>query len=273
MSGALDTVRRAHEEKFFKRAQEDEVRAYVARLRREGRYEAAMREASERSAARGGGAGTSTLRRGGSALPQIMAHDLRLSASAEVVKEQRVIDREFMNRHRLVNNLRMTDGFLLGGRVSLGKNKWVAGTVESGVEGATIFSVHKAGELMSTAPPRTLNGVESRAARHMVDTSFVELAGKKIKLMPDPTPGRAMAWGGTLAVWGTLGLTLTACKALGIHNIDDVTIVMKRQLTPLGDSIKSSMLPLKTQFAMDPAHDAPKFKDSDFASGIRRVFA
>ena len=47
MSGnALDGVRRAHEEKFFKTEQEHEVRRYVAKLKAEGRYDAAMTAAS-----------------------------------------------------------------------------------------------------------------------------------------------------------------------------------------------------------------------------------
>ena len=49
MSGnALDGVRRAHEEKFFKTEQEHEVRRYVAKLKAEGRYDAAMTAANAR---------------------------------------------------------------------------------------------------------------------------------------------------------------------------------------------------------------------------------
>lgn len=265
MSGsALDAVRRVHEEKFFKTEQEAEVRRYIARLKAEGRYESAMEAARRRAP---------TTSVGASALPQIMAHSLRLAGPDEVKVDRRVIDREFMNRHT-VRPAKYTDGFLLGGRVSLGKNKWVAGTTQSGVENATIFSVHKASTLMSEGPKRA-NTFESRAAKHMVDTSFVEVAGKRIKLMPDPTPGRAMAWGGTLAVWGTLGLTLTACKTLGIHSLSDVTTVMKRRLQPYGDTIRDYMTPFKKLFALDSIHDpnSPQFKDSEFAHGIRRVFA
>jgi hypothetical protein len=72
MSSALDTVRRAHEEKFFKRAQEDQVRAYVAKLKAEGRYENAMRAVT---------ANLNGSAEKASTLPQIMAHSLRLSAS------------------------------------------------------------------------------------------------------------------------------------------------------------------------------------------------
>ena len=129
------------------------------------------------------------------------------------------------------------------------------------MESATVFSVHKASTLMSEGPKRA-NTLESRAAKHMVDTSFVEVAGKRIKLMPDPTPGRAMAWGGTLAVWGTLGLTLTACKTLGIHSLSDVTTVMKRRLQPYGDAIRDYMTPFKKQFAGFDQSDSPQFKDS-----------
>ena len=265
MSAALDAVRRAHEEKFFKRAQEDEVRAYVAKLKAEGRYENAMRAV---------GAKLKASAETASALPQIMAHSLRLSASDAARVDKRVVDREFMNKHVLVKNLRYTDGFLMGSRVSLGKNKWAAGTVSTGVEGATIFSVHKAPELMSSAPLRNTNGVESRAARHMVDNRYIAFAGTKLKLMPDPTPARAMAWGGTLAVWGTLGLTFTACKSLGIHSMEDVSTVMKRRLTPYGEAIKERLTPLKSRLAVGVASDdSPHFRDSNFAHGIRRVFA
>ena len=265
MSAALDAVRRAHEENFFKAEQEADVRRYVARLKAEGRYERAMAEASARTATRVVGA---------SALPQIMAHSLRFGAPEEAEHVKRVIDRDFMRKHQLVTNMRYTDGFLLGGRVSLGKNKWTAGTTGSGVEGATIFSVHKATTLMSSQPKHAmLDGVESRAARHMVDTSFVEVAGKRIKLMPDPTPGRAMAWGGTLAIWGTAALALTACKVLGIRTMNDVSSVMKAQLEPYAESIRNTMSPLKSRLAMDPSQNSANFKDSEFAHGIRRVFA
>jgi len=260
---ALDGVRRVHEEKFFKAEQERAVEAYVKRLKAEGRYESAMKAASARVG----------VERASSALPQIMAHDLRLSAHREVKHETRIIDREFMNRHTLTKNLRYTDGFLMGGRVSLGKSKWTAGTTGSGVEGTTIFSVSKAPELMASQTKHVSNSLESRVAKHMVDTTFVEIAGKRLKLLPDPTPGRAMAWGGTLAIWGTLGLTLTACKALEIHNVGDVSMVMKRNLEPYADALKDRLSPLKAHFTVDPESNAPKFRDSDFAHGIRRVFA
>ena len=263
---ALDAVRRAHEEKFFKVEQEREIERYVARLKAEGRYESAMKAAREAASAPASA-------RASSALPQIMAHSLRLSAAGAVTHDKRVIDREFMNRHTLTTNLRFTDGFLMGGRVSLGKSKWTAGTTGSGVEGTTIFSVHKAPALMASQSKHVSNSLESRVAKHMVDTTFVEIAGKRVKLLPDPTPGRAMAWGGTLAVWGTLGLTLTACKALGIHNIGDVSTVMKSNLEPYAMALKDRLSPLKSQFALDASADSPKFRDSDFAHGIRRVFA
>ena len=76
MSGsALDAVRRVHEEKFFKTEQEAEVRRYIARLKAEGRYESAMEAARRRAP---------TTSVGASALPQIMAHSLRLAGPDEV---------------------------------------------------------------------------------------------------------------------------------------------------------------------------------------------
>ena len=123
---------------------------------------------------------------------------LRLSQPTVDTHMRRELDRSFLSRH-VVKGVCTGDPYLIssmtmGSRVSLGKSKWSAGTVASGVENTTIFSVHKAPELMAAAP-KHVNGVESRAARHMVDNSFVEIAGKKVKLMPDPGPGRAMEVG------------------------------------------------------------------------------
>jgi hypothetical protein len=52
-------------------------------------------------------------------------------------------------------------------------------------------SFYRYTEVVSEAP-KHLDGVEVRASKHAVDTSFVEIRGKKFKLMPDPTPGRAL---------------------------------------------------------------------------------
>ena len=73
----------------------------------------------------------------------------------------------------------------------------------------------------------------------MVDNSFVEVAGRKIKLMPDPTPGRAMAWGGTLAVWGDRRHRRRHVQGAGDRD-DGGSPAAREQLTPLGDRIKAS---------------------------------
>lgn len=212
-----------------------------------------------------------------SALPQVMAHELRLSAPVEEVLERRQLDRSFMTR-QIIKGVCTGDPYLinsvmLGSRVSMGKNKWSAGT-NTGIENTTIFSVHKAQDLMAETP-KHLNGIESRAAKHMVDNSFVEIGGKRIKLMPDPTPGRAMAWGGTLAIWGTAALAVGTCKVLGIKTMDDLKRVMNAQLSPLGDAIRDRMTPFKSYITEAPLDGSPKVntKDSRFAKGVKDIFA
>ena len=110
----------------------------------------------------------------------------------------------------------------------------------------------------------------------MVDTSFVEIGGTKVKLMPDPTPGRAMAWGGTLAVWGTAAIVIGTCKVMNIQSMEDLKRVMNHQLSPLGNSIKSSLDPLKAYFASVGGEGtsavAMNTKDSEFSKGVRSVF-
>lgn len=188
---------------------------------------------------------------------------------------RRQLDRSFMTRHVIkgvcTGDPHLVGSLTLGSSVSLGKNKWTAG----GGENMNIFSVGKATEVISQAP-KHLDGVESRAAKHMVDTSFIEIRGTKVKLMPDPTPGRAMAWGGTLAVWGTAAIVVGTCKVMNIQSMEDLKRVMNRQLTPLGESIKSTLVPLRTYFAtystVGDNGAAMNMKDSDFSKGVRNVF-
>lgn len=82
-----------------------------------------------------------------------------------------------------------------------------------------------------------LDGVELCAARYMVDNLFVEVAGKRVKLMLDLMLGCVMVWGGMLVVWGILGLILMVCKMFGIYFIGDVMMVMKRVFTSYANLI------------------------------------
>ena len=259
MSDAIDAMRKAQEERFFKLEQEKHLMAYIKKLKAEGRYDSIPAPVARDLSS--------------SALPQVMAHSLRLSQPTVDTHMRRELDRSFLSRH-VVKGVCTGDPYLIssmtmGSRVSLGKSKWSAGTVASGVENTTIFSVHKAPELMAAAP-KHVNGVESRAARHMVDNSFVEIAGKKVKLGIDPR-SNAPAWGGTLAIWGTAALTVGTCKILDIKNMDDLRVVMNRVLTPIGEEIKAAVIPVKAWLA--PAGNAGGLNtaDSNFARGIRHV--
>lgn len=263
MSDPLDTIRKAQEDRFFKVEQEKHLQAYVKKLKASGRYDQIPAAAPRSFSA--------------SALPQVLAHQLRLSAPAEEVLERRQLDRSFMTR-QIIKGVCTGDPYLinsvtLGSRVSMGKNKWSAGT-NTGIENTTIFSVDKAAALMSETP-KHLNGVEHRAAKHMVDNTFVEIAGKRIKLLPDPTPGRALAWGGTMAIWGTAALAVGTCKVLGIQTMEDMRRVMKAQLSPLGHAIRDRLTPFKSYIAEAPADGSPKVntKDSRFAKGVKEIFA
>ena len=264
MSDSIEAMRKAQEDRFFKLEQERHIAEYVKKLKLSGRFDS-IPAPKARSVS-------------SSALPQVLAHSVRLSTPEQEMHVTRQLDRSFLTRH-VVKGVCTGDPYLIGSltmgsRVSLGKNKWAAGTTASGVENTTIFSVHKASELMSTAP-KHLNGVESRAAKHMVDNTVVEIAGKKIKLLPDPTPGRAMAWGGTLAVWGTAAVVVGTCKVMGIKSMEDLRRVMHAQLTPLGEGIKETVTPIKGWFSnADGTERGPmRTVDTQFSKGIKELFA
>jgi len=260
---SLNALRRAQEEQFFKIEQERQFESIANRLKKQGLFDKPLNQPKP------------TFASGGGLLPQVLAHQLRLSVPEKAAQNVRVLDRDFMVRQRLkgtcTGNPMFVGSVTLGSSVSLGKGKWTAGA--NTVEGATIFSVHKATELMSTAP-KHLEDIPDRVARQMVDTSVVEVRGMKFKLMPDPTPGRALAWGGTLAIWGTAAVTLTAARALGIRSVDDVKTVMRDRLTPLGEYVRSSFEPWRGM--VPAAADVPaggSFKDTRFANDIKKIFA
>lgn len=261
MSDAIDQMRKAQEDRFFKLEQEKELMAYVKKLKADGRYDSIPAPAPVKHSA--------------GALPQVLAHSMRLSKPMEDQVNRRQVDRSFMTRHIIkgvcTGDPHLIGSLTLGSRVSMGKNKWTAG---SGSD-MNIFSVGKAAEVISKAP-KHLSGVESRASKHMVDTSFVEIRGAKVKLMPDPTPGRAMAWGGTLAVWGTAAIVVGTCKVMNITSMEDLRRVMNHQLSPLGNSIKSTLDPLRTYFApystVSDNGTPMNMKNSDFSIGVRKMF-
>jgi len=271
MSSAFDARRKAQEERFFKLEQEREFHAYTKKLKASGRFDSIP----TRSASSLVSAGT---------LPQVMAHQLRLAVppSEQAARvDTRTVDRSFMQRTHAPG---MVSGGLGSSRMSLGASKW------AGAEGVTIFNVNKATALMSEQPEHLKNGageaLECRIAKHLVDTNFVEIGGKKIKLMPDPTPGRAFAWGGTLAIWATAAITVGACRALDIKTMDDMKRVMRAKLSPLAVSIKQTVGPLREWFAAPPmpagatmnyaaAADGDRGRvdtsNTSFAKGIRRT--
>ena len=157
MSDALNVMKRARENEYFIKEQEREIAEYIAKLKSEGRYEEAMRRASNSSSSSSDGA-----------LPQVLAHSVRLFDKKFSMKDEvnsRKLDRDFIKKHSISGACTGNPVFIghatLGSRVSLGKSKWSGST--AAVEGASIFSVHKAMELMESAPER-FNGVECRAS-------------------------------------------------------------------------------------------------------------
>lgn len=265
MSASIQAMRKAQEDRFFKLEQEKHIAAYIRKLKLSGRYDSLPVFVAKQVSA--------------SALPQVLAHSVRLSVPQAETHVLRQLDRSFMTRH-VIKGVCTGDPYLvgsltMGSRVSMGKNKWTAGTTASGLEpGTTIFSVHKASELMQHAPAH-LDGVESRAARHMVDNTVVTIGGKRLKLLPDPTPGRAMAWGSTLAVWGSAALVVGGANLAGISTMADTRRVMHVWLTPLGDSIKDTVSPIKTWFANDDGTTKTRMNtvDTSFSKEVKRIFA
>lgn len=81
----------------------------------------------------------------------------------------------------------------------------------------------------------------SRDAR----TKQLNVRGMNLQVFPEYTPGRAMAWGGILAVWGTAAVVLSAARRLDIHSVDDVKSRLGEALAPSAATLATSFTPLK----------------------------
>lgn len=86
-----------------------------------------------------------------------------------------------------------------------------------------------------------------------------------------------MAWGGTLAVWGSAAVVVGTCKVMGISSMADLRRVMHASLTPLGASIKDTVSPIKGWFCPPNADGSERgpmvTTDSKFSKGVKEIFA
>ena len=81
MSDALNVMKRARENEYFIKEQEREIAEYILKLKSEGRYEEAMRRVSSSLS-------SSSSSRGSGALPQVLAHSVRLFDKKFRMKEE-----------------------------------------------------------------------------------------------------------------------------------------------------------------------------------------
>jgi len=199
-------------------------------------------------------------------LPSIAAYHRGISKPIDTHVDKRAVDYT-RSTGRILNKNATGDmlGLSLGGHVSMGRNKWQASS--STVEGASIFSVKAGAQLAeegdllvqraeAAAMPGGIKGAGSRALKvhvpapsRMVEPKAKDLLhltdNYKMRLLPEFTPGRAMAWGGVLAIWGSFGLAARCAQSFGIHSLEDVSPKLSAALVPVAQNIADNLIPFR----------------------------
>ena len=85
MSDSIEAMRKAQEDRFFKLEQERHIAEYVKKLKLSGRFDS-IPAPKARSVS-------------SSALPQVLAHSVRLSTPEQETHVTRRLDRSFLTRH------------------------------------------------------------------------------------------------------------------------------------------------------------------------------
>lgn len=250
MADALQMRQRASEEAFFKQAQEEFAMRWLEKLKTEGRLDhVKMPKAVAPSAG---------------VLPQVLAHTLRTAPHKKAVVNAVVLEHNFQpgKRPRFLPPApcKITSSMQLGGRVDMGRTKWVSNQVE----GASLFSLSDGYRLAEG------NGVQVKQRTLPTASELVQIGGKSYKLLPDYTPGRALFWGSALALWASCAGTMHVAKRMGINTVEDVKPVLTGMIAPLvGDASSGG---IKRQ-AKELSSQAAELKTSSFIKGLRNVMA
>ena len=99
MSDSIEAMRKAQEDRFFKLEQERHIAEYVKKLKLSGRFDS-IPAPKARSVS-------------SSALPQVLAHSVRLSTPEQETHVTRQLDRSFLTRH-VVKGVCTGDPYLIG---------------------------------------------------------------------------------------------------------------------------------------------------------------
>lgn len=203
-------------------------------------------------------------------LPEVLAHYLPVDVHRPLTTkvhshDYKVHQPQFAKSTGLYKELtRKTyvDTLTLGSSMNTGRSKWAGGTLES-EPNTSIWSVGEAQRLM-------LLGADSDPHREQrlrfvnppKPQPVVTIANTPLRLLPDPTPGRALFWGTIMAVWCGAASAKLLLHAFEVQNMSEIRPKMGPLVASVGSSVGSVFNPVKEWRANSSMGDAMESKFS-----------
>eukprot|EP00238_Polyblepharides_amylifera_P012841 CAMPEP_0196595554 /NCGR_PEP_ID=MMETSP1081-20130531/81351_1 /TAXON_ID=36882 /ORGANISM="Pyramimonas amylifera, Strain CCMP720" /LENGTH=261 /DNA_ID=CAMNT_0041920165 /DNA_START=198 /DNA_END=983 /DNA_ORIENTATION=- len=208
------------------------------------------------------------------ALPEVLAHSLPINA----VRPQKVrSDQGYYVHNRssqagsVFNDLtRRTyvDQITLGSTMNTGRSKWAAGTLEGA--DTNIWDIQSAQRLMLDGSDKYSNPGRLQYVVPRKPTPVVNIAGIPLKLLPDPTPGRALFWGTIICVWSTAAALKMSAKSLDIETVSDIKPKLAPRIAEIGKRIKTFCSPVKE---LKDSYDKMDVMESSFSKNLRMAMS
>mmetsp|Transcript_4679 Transcript_4679/g.5422 ORF Transcript_4679/g.5422 Transcript_4679/m.5422 type:complete len:259 (+) Transcript_4679:183-959(+) len=215
---------KAAEGSYFKPEQESTILRHREQLKKEGRLDKIVISAQN----------------SGDVLPEILSHTMPMNRPEHRIK---VVDKgynafqpdkarnagyDLTRRPSIYDNLQ-------GAAFKAPRSKWASATLD----GTSLFEAKKAQQLMLDEKARKL---ERKARLIHVGAKLeaqpvLKLAGIPLKLLPEPTVGKALFWGTVLCVWGGSAAATAVCKALDINTVEDFKPRFREFLSPMASSM------------------------------------
>lgn len=160
------------------------------------------------------------------------------------------------------------DQITLGSSMRTGRSKWTASALPQ--ENTSIWNFRDAPRLMQEGGRCPSREVALRHVAPKKPVPVMMLGGVPYRLLPEPTPGRALFWGTVLCVWAGAATAKVALRTLGVEKVEDLRPKVTPVVNGMAQSVKQMTEPVKEWRANNHIGDA---MDTQFSRKLKSVMA
>jgi hypothetical protein len=184
-------------------------------------------------------------------LPEVLAHHLPVNKQRPLTGHKNALDYQIAQPQRNQSNgmyrqlTRKTYVDSMGGStMNTGRGKWGAGNFAEA--NTSIWNVQDAQRLMLDGANNDPNREKRlRFVNPPKPIPVVMVAGKPIRFLPDPTPGRALFWGTVLCVWAGAATGKLLLRSLDVQTISELRPKVTPMVADFASNVNDRMAPVK----------------------------